>query len=467
MSRRTQRRDFLKTSAAAAAGYWVYGGVSPKESRAANEKLQIACVGVGGKGSSDTDQAGGVGQIVALCDVDEEILNSKAGKFPDAKKYADFRKMLTEMGDKIDAVVVSTPDHTHAPAAVMAMKMKKHVYCQKPLTHSVHEARVMRETAAKMGVCTQCGNQGTAHDKLREAVEVVQSGGIGKVTEAHIWTNRPVWPQAPGITARPKETQEVPKYLAWDLWLGPAPERPFHHGNDPKKKRGTYHDFNWRGWWDFGTGALGDMGCHTANLPFMALKLQYPTSFVGESGELNPETYPAWGKVTYEFPARGDMPPCKVTWYEGRKDGKLVHPPEELQAKVLKQGAKGLPGSGSIMVGDKGILFSPSDYGGSYVLLPEDKFKDYKVPEKTLPRNGGDDPGMKREWAEAIKQNKPSVALSNFAYSGLLTEFILLGNVAIRAQGKKLDWDGEGFKITNNADAQKFLQREYRKGWTL
>jgi predicted dehydrogenase len=453
MTRRISRRAFLQSSAAAGLGYWVLGG----SSRAADgDKINIACIGVGGKGSSDTDHAGNHGNVVAICDIDDGILAKKAEKFPQAKKYNDFRKMLEEMDKQIDAVTVSTPDHTHAVAAMMALKMKKHVYCQKPLTHSPFEARQLRETAAAMKVCTQMGNQGTAGTPLRRAAEIVQAGGLGKVTEVYVWTNRPVWPQAPGITKRPDKSDPVPPNVHWDLWLGPAPERPFVSG--------VYHTFKWRGWWDFGTGAIGDMACHTVNLPFMALKLGYPTSVVAENGDLNPETYPEWAKVTFEFPARGDMPPVKLVWHEGRKNGVLVHPPQDLLARVLKQGEK-LSGSGSILVGDKGLLYSSDDYGQNNRYLPGEIFTDNKTPE-TLPRNGRDDDGMKAEWVSAIKQNKPEVALSNFNYGALLTETILLGNVAMRA-GKKLDWDGEKFKFTNDADANKLLHNEYRKGWTL
>ncbi len=467
MSSRTTRRDFLKQSTLAGVGFWV-GGTSvslAQDKKSANERLNIACIGVGGKGSSDTDQAGGVGNVVAICDVDEDYLNAKANKFSGAKKYFDFRKMLEEMDKQIDAVTVSTPDHTHAPASVMAMKMGKHVYCQKPLTHSVYEARLMRDTAAKMKVCTQMGNQGTAENGLREAVELVQAGVIGKVTEAHVWTNRPVWPQAPKITARPKEEEPIPPYLHWDLWLGPAPLRPYHHGTDRGKKRGTYHDFNWRGWWDFGTGALGDMACHTANMAFMALKLGHPTTVWAECGDLNPETFPSWARVVFEFPARGDMAPVKFTWYEGRKDGQLVLPSEELQAKVLKNGDK-LPGSGSLLVGEKGILYSPNDYGAKFFLLPQKDFEGFKAPAPKLPRNNKGDGGMKSEWAEAIKAGKPEIAMSNFNYAAMLTETILLGNIAIKV-GKKLEWDGPALKFKNSPDADKLIKREYRKGWEL
>jgi predicted dehydrogenase len=447
------RREFLQQTTAAGIGFWVAGGIALGESKSPNEKLNFACIGVGGKGDSDTDQAGNHGNIVALCDIDDKTLDRKAAKYPEAKKYNDFRKMLEEMDKKIDAVTVSTPDHTHAVASIMAMKMGKHVYCQKPLTHSVFEARKMREIARNCRVATQMGNQGTAEDGLRTAVEIIQAGGIGPVREAHVWTNRPVWPQAPGLTKRPK-AEECPSYVHWDLFLGPAPERPYSP---------AYHPFKWRGFWDFGTGALGDMACHTANMAFMALKLGYPTSIVAESGELNDETYPAWARITFEFPARDKMPPVKFFWYEGKRDGKKVLPPENLLSQVLKQG-ESLADSGSLLVGDKGILFSPNDYGAQFKLLPAEAFVDFKKPEPTLPRNGRGDDGMKAEWVKAIKGGPP--AMSNFDYAAMLTETILLGNVAIRV-GKKLEWDGPNLRVTNCPEAEKFIKREYRKGWTL
>src|SRR6516164_489621 len=232
MSRRTTRRQFIQHTGLAGIGFWVAGGLTLGASKAANEKLNFACIGVGGKGGSDTNHVGHLGNVVALCDIDDNRLNEKAKRFPKAKKYNDFRKLLEEMGNSIDAVTVSTPDHTHAPAAMMAIKMKKHVYCQKPLTHNVYEARALREAARKYGVCTQMGNQGSAENGLREAVEVIQSGAIGPVTEAHVWTNRPIWPQAPGLTSRPPDA-EIPKGVHWDLWLGPAPYRHYAKGYHP------------------------------------------------------------------------------------------------------------------------------------------------------------------------------------------------------------------------------------------
>ncbi len=450
MSRRTNRRQFIQQTGLAGLGFWVAGGLTRTFSRSPNEKLNIAGIGVGGKGSSDIDQAGKLGNVVALCDIDDKTLDKKAEKFPNAKKYNDFRKMFDEMGKSIDAVTVSTPDHTHAVAAMMAIKLGKHVYCQKPLTHTVREARELRLAARKYHVCTQMGNQGSAENKLREAIEVVQAGAIGPVTEVHVWTNRPIWPQAPKLTKRPAP-KPVPPHVHWDLWLGPAPERPYADG---------YHPFSWRGFWDFGTGALGDMACHTANMAFRALKLGSPASVSAENGEINPETYPGWATITFQFPARGEMPPVKFVWYEGHRDGKKNLPPKELLH------GENPPGSGSLLVGAKGILYSPNDYGANYVLLPRKNFEGYKPPQPTLPRNGRGDLGMKEEWVRAILENKPEIAYSNFDIAGLLTETILLGNVAMRA-GKKLEWDAENMKFPNSPEAEQFLHFEYRKGWTL
>ncbi len=442
MNRRISRREFVRGTAAGV-GFWAAPRLLFPQDPSPNAKLNIACIGVAGKGDEDTDDAGAE-NIVALCDVDRGRLGKKAEKFPQAKKYQDYRKMLDEMGDKIDAVTVSTPDHHHAPAAMMALKLKKHVFCQKPLTHTVREARLLRETAAQMKVATQMGNQGTADGGLRRAVEIVRSGAIGDVKEVHIWTNRPVWPQSPQITARPRETPPVTAELDWNDWLGPAPQRPYNP---------CYHPFGWRGWWDFGTGALGDMACHTANLPNMALQLTAPTSVSAESEPLNPETYPGWAKVMFEFPARGTLPPVKVMWYEGKRNGQLVLPPAGLLM------GEQFSGSGSLTVGSKGTLFSGDDYGATNKLLPTDRFKDFKDPEPTLPRSRG----HFREWVEACKGGKP--ALSNFDYAGLLTEWVLLGNVAIKL-GAKFRWESEKFRA-DSARANALLGKEYRRGWTL
>jgi predicted dehydrogenase len=378
--------------------------------------------------------------------------------------------MFDEMGKSIDAVTVSTPDHTHAVASMMAIKLGKHVYTQKPLTHTVREARELRLAARKYKVCTQMGNQGSASNGLREAVEMIQAGVIGPVREVHVWTDRPIWPQGAEAILRVPGAREAalaavhrrppsplpspsspPKHVHWDLWLGPSPDRPYAPG---------YHPFAWRGWWDFGTGALGDMACHTANMAFRALKLGYPTSIKAENDDVNPDTYPTWATINFEFPARGDLPPLKFVWYEGQKRYK-----KNLPDRKYFHGEHP-PGSGSLLVGDKGILYSPNDYGAACMLLPKKDFVGYQKPQPTLPRNGKGDLGMKEEWVRAIMENKPEIAYSNFDFAGLLTETILLGNVAMRA-GKKLEWDGENMKFTNASDAEKFLHFEYRKGWTL
>lgn len=439
---KTTRRQFLHYVAATGVGYWAGTSLAPR-ALSANDKLNVAFIGAGGQGGSNLNNIARLGEnIVALCDVDEERARDAFNRFPQAKKYNDFRKMLEEMGKSIDAVVVSTPDHTHAVAAVTAMKMGKHVYCEKPLTHSVYEARVMRETAARMKVATQMGNQGTSFEGLRRGVEAVQDGIVGPIREVHVWTNRPIWPQ--GID-RPKDTPPVPATLHWDLWLGPAPERPYHP---------AYVPFRWRGWWDFGTGALGDMGCHTANLPYMALKLTAPVAIEAEASAFNNETYPTWAIVRYEFPERNGMPPVRLTWYEGSRNGKRVLPPNE-----LFQGQK-VSDSGCLMVGERGTLFSPDDYGARIFLLKDGHSQELTGPLKKLPRS----PGHHAEWVQACKGGPK--AMSNFDYAGPLTEFILLGNVAIRAK-MRLEWDAENLKVKNCPDAEAYVRREYRRGWTL
>jgi len=503
MTSRISRRRFLKASAVSSAGYFFTASAlsAARAGDGPNGKVHFAGIGVGGKGSGDIDQAGALGTVVALCDIDERHLNSKSQKFPDAKKYFNFRQMLDEMGKQIDAVTVSTPDHTHAPASVMAMKMKKHVYTQKPLTHTVHEARVMRETAAKMGVATQMGNQGSAANGLRRAVEAVQAGIIGPVSEAHVWTNRPIWPQAPKIMTRPPESP-TPSYVHWDEFIGPAPMRPYADYEEKRKDRrtgeekitrkGWYHDFAWRGWWDFGTGALGDMACHTANMAFRALKLGYPDSVVAAATDVNPETYPSSAQVTFQFPARGDRIPGKFMWYEGQKNGRFVLPDPKLVKGQSKRGSdefavyfdfeknvwrffdptkkkeedrNKVVSSGSFLVGEKGVLFSPDDYGSDVYVVTENKVERVEGDPKSLPLNNKGDAGMKIEWVEAMKGGPP--AYSNFDFAGQLTETILLGNVAIRMNGEKLEWDGPGMKFTNKPEANRYLHYEYRKGWTL
>jgi predicted dehydrogenase len=382
------RRLFLGGSAAALGYFFTADALSA--ARAADkpsEKLRVAGVGVGGKGDGDISQAGNLMEVVALCDVDRNTLGKKASQFPGAKTFTDARKLFDEMAKEFDAITVSTADHFHTWPAVTAMRMKKHVYCQKPLTHTVWEARLMRETAQKFGVCTQMGNQGSAENGLRRAVELVQDGILGTVKEIHVWTNRPIWPQAPKVMERPKGEYQVPDSLDWEAWIGPAPMRPYAPG---------YHPFAWRGWLDFGTGALGDMACHTANMAFRACELTSPTTIEADATDVNKETYPSSAKIRYEFPARGDKPHQKALtfwWYEGKRDNKKVLPPQDLLDEVLKNGQK-LADSGSIIVGDKAILFSPNDYGAQFTILAgtDELAKGDRTP-KDLPVNGKGDRG--------------------------------------------------------------------------
>jgi predicted dehydrogenase len=492
MTRRTNRRNFLKSTAAASvAGFWVAGrNTSADElaSKSPSERINIASIGIGGKGDGDSEQASKHGNLIAICDVDDMRLERKGKFHPKAERFNDFRKLFDKLGKDIDAVTISTPDFTHAVATMMAIKMGKAVYTQKPLTHDVFEARQLRLAAREYKVSSQMGNQGTSTDGIRAGVEAIRAGAIGAVTEVHVWTDRPTnwWPQSPDIRQRPPE-MPVPSYLHWDEWLGTAPFRPYAEITDsklPKKFAKPYHPHNWRGWWDFGCGALGDMGCHTVNLPFMALKLAHPSTIVAESEELNSETYPAWARVTYEFPQRGELPPVKLRWYEGHQDGKLVQPPQELVEKVVAEHNKilvarkdkrvkdgkvvGLQKGGSIMVGTKGILYSPGDYGNEWYLLPADTYHDFQAPARTLPRNSGsgnNDEDHKIEWLAAIKGGPK--AMSNFDYSGMLSETILLGNVAIRAGGTKLEWDGPNMKFPNAPKVEALLKREYRSPWSL
>lgn len=443
MSQQSSRRDFLQQSSALAAAYWV-GSSSQAwtQETSANEEIRFACIGVEGKGKSDRDDAGRHGHIVALCDIDEERLEKAALKYPKAEKFTDYRDMLDKIGSKIDAVTVSTPDHSHAPAAIRAMRMGKHCFCQKPLTYTVAEARLLRETAAEKKLCTQMGNQGTSASGNREAVEVIRRGDLGPVREVHIWTNRPIWAQGGG---RPKDEPACPPHIHWDLFLGPAKERPYNP---------AYLPFAWRGWLDFGTGALGDMACHTMNMAVRALELFNPVSVEALAdpawqGEAREESYPKQCTIKFEFAARGNLPPCTLTWYDGgRRPDEALMLGEEMKS------------AGSLVIGEKGRMYSPKDYHEEYTLLPHDSFKDIKKPEYIA------SPGHFTEFAQAIKQNKPELAMSNFSYSGRLTETVLLGNVALRA-GEKIMWDGEKMKITNSEAANRYVTREYRKGFEV
>ena len=436
------RHAVLAGSAAAGAGAITRPALSA--SRSPNEKLNIAVIGPGGRGGANL-QGVRSENIVALCDVDDRRAADAFKKFPKAKKYRDFRKMLTEMDKQIDAVVVSTPDHTHAVASVMAMKMGKHCYCEKPLTWCVHEARVVRRTAAKHKVATQMGNQGSASAGLRSGVKVLQAGIIGKVREIHIWSDRPFEEWAQG-KRRPKDTPPVPAGLDWDLWLGPVPKRPYHP---------EYVPTHWRMWQEFGTGALGDMGCHTMNLPVWAMKLGNPTSIEAESSPMNDETYPNWSVVRWEFPARGKLPPVKVTWYDG-----WAHGGKRPYKKWLD--GKRATASGAILIGEKGKFYQTCAFGTTWRLLPDDKFRDNK--EVAAIREATRRVNHHKEWIAACKTGSPTA--SNFDYAARLAETVLLGNVALRVR-KRIQWNAEKVRVMDCPEAEPLINRPYRDGWTL
>ncbi|MEE8451631.1 MAG: Gfo/Idh/MocA family oxidoreductase [Thermoguttaceae bacterium] len=439
MSKIISRRRLLQSTSVAAASLWLPDHRVHGQDPSPNEKLDIAVVGVAGRGGANLGGVSGE-NIVALCDVDSTRLAGAAQRFPKAKTYSDFRKMLDEVDKQIDAVVVSTPDHTHAPAGTAAMSLGKHCYCEKPLTHNVVEARRMAELAVKNNLATQMGTQIHAGTNYRRAVELVQCGAIGTVGEVHVWIGAKFnGPQRPGNVAQPDaptDTPAVPDNLDWDLWLGPAAERPYHP---------TYAPFKWRYWWPFANGQLGDFFCHYCDLAFWALDLRHPTSVEAE-GSVHPESAARWTAVRQEFPARGDRPPVVLNWYNGGAWPAIVKERDVPQW-----------GSGVLFVGEKGMLLS--DYG-KHVLLPESQYADYQRPEPTI----ADSVGHHREWIEACKTGGPTTC--NFDYSGALTEAALLSNVALRV-GEKLQWDAKSLKATNCPAADQYLQRAYRTGWTL
>jgi len=443
MLKRTSRRRFMQVTATTGIGFWVAGGLSAAESNSPNEKIAMASVGVDGKGQSDSNDANAHGVMVAICDVDDKRLDAAAQRFPKAKKFNDFRKMLEEMGKSIDAVTVSTPDHCHAAASVMAMKMGKHCFTQKPLTHTIYEARVMGQIAREKKVATQMGNQFTAFGRLRKLAAMLRGGVLGQVSAVHVWTNRPIWDQ--GI-ARPKP-EPVPSFLHWDLWLGPAPMRPYGRG---------YHPFAWRGWWDFGTGALGDMACHTVNMPYMGLELKDPTTVEAETSGHNKDSYPSWSVIKFQFPGNAWRGPVAMTWYDGGQ-----RPLLDLLKGVLKEKQK-LSGSGCLVIGEKGKLYAPGDYAEQpYTFTGVEEPKEVKYEES---------PGHFEEWVRAIKGGPP--ARSNFHdYAGPLTEVILLGNLSVwtadKGKGKKIEWDAKNLEATNAPEVAHVIKAPYRAGYSL
>ncbi len=446
---RFPRRRFLAATSSAVAALMVVprhmlggtGQTSP------NNKLNIAGIGIGGQGASDLEEVNSE-NIVALCDVDTEYAAKTFNKYPNAKRYKDFREML-DKEKSIDAVVVGTPDHNHAIVSTTAMKLGKHVYCEKPLTRTVYEARAVAQAARAAKVATQMGNQGMAFEGNRLINEWLWAGAIGPVREVHVWSDRPThrgkmplwWAQ--GID-RPKDLPPVPASLDWELWLGPAPFRPYHP---------AYAPFRWRGWWDFGSGGLGDMGIHNLAPVFSALKLGAPLSVQASSTPVFEETVPVAAVVHYQFPARGELPPVSLHWYDG---GLLPERPVELGVDRPLD-----PEDGILFVGDKGKLLVTGWGGERPRLLPDSRDKEYTRPPKTLPRSIG----HHREWLEACKGGPPP--RSNFDFAGPLTEAVLLGSVCIRNGGEKLLWDSQNLKFTNDSEANQYLNYEYRKGWVL
>jgi predicted dehydrogenase len=428
MKNKMTRRELIERGTYAGAAVWLGPTVDPRKYQA-NEKLNIACIGVYNR-AKDNLNAVAHENIVALCDINSTYLEEPAKRFPSAKLFSDFRKVVEMKG--IDAFVVATPDHTHAPASILAMETGHHCYCEKPLTHSVYETRLVTETAAKHKRVTQMGTQIHAESNYRRVVELVKAGAVGQIREVHVWCDKSY-----GGVQRLPEVKPVPKEIDWDLWTGPVKKRPYNPG---------YLPFQWRNWWDFGGGTLADMGCHHIDLPFWALDLRFPTRVKATGPSLEEESTPQQLMVEYDFAARGELPPVKLTWYHGGK-----RPAYFAEAKLPKWG------DGTLFVGDKGMLLA--DYGRK-VLLPESDYKDYHAPPQSIPESIG----HHREWIAACK--KGDTTTCNFDYAGPLTEAVLLGNVSYRV-GQALDWDPIRLKATNCPEADKFIKPEYHNGWKL
>ena len=482
------RRKFVGMTATGLAAFhivpsYAVGGLGHT---APSDKLNIAGVGVGGIGHRDLGKITGQ-NIVALCDVDWDYAAKTFKGYPKAKVYKDYRLMLEQKN--IDAVLVATPDHSHAIIGMAAMREGKHVLIQKPLAHSVYETRVLTETARKYKVATQMGNQGNSSESVRQICEWIWDGAIGDIKEVHAWTNRPIWPQG---LERPTEKMKVPETLDWDLWIGPAPMRPYNS---------AYTPWNWRAWWDFGTGALGDMGCHILDPVFQALKLKYPTSVQGSSSQVNTESAPIASRIKYEFPARENMPklampPLDLYWYDG---GLKPDRPDDLEEGVPMGDGNG----GALFIGSKGKI-ACGLFGDNHIMFPRELRENYTNPPKTIPRIKDNTDGHWNDWVRACKESTENrvEANSNFQYSGPLSESVVMGNLAIRLQelDKKLKWDGKDMCITNILDDEKvsvvtsdkftivngdprfgtkkvkipalassreWIQPTYRKGWVL
>jgi predicted dehydrogenase len=425
----------------------VPGKISP------NEKLNIAAIGVGGMGRSNID-ACATENIAFLCDVDEVRAGNTFAAYPNAKRYRDFRKMFDAEANNIDAVIVATPDHTHAVIAMTAIKLGKHLYCQKPLAHSLHEVRKLTEAAREYKIQTQMGNQGHSSEQIRRLCEWIDDGAIGDVREVHAWSDRPVggdpWSDFP-VMARPEDTPPVPPTLDWDLWLGPARYRPYHPAYCPEK---------WRGWWDFGSGPLGDMGCHILDPAFWALKLGSPESVQATTThyekDVSSETYPRASIVRYQFPARGKMPAVALTWYDGR----LLPPiPKDFDPRQR------FDSNGAVLIGDKGTVMHGSHGAGNLRLLPKKLADDYRQPPQKLTRVPEMKGAHEQDWVRACKDGHP--ASSNFDYGGPLTEMVMLGVLAMRVKDRKLLWNGETMQFENDKEANALINPPYRDGWKM
>jgi predicted dehydrogenase len=441
MSEQRSRRDFLKQATFTGISVVIANKAWGQGNKTANDRVNFACIGIDGKGGSDSEDCKNNGNVVAICDVDSDKLDRAANtRFPNAKKFRDWRKMLDEMGTGVDAVTVSIPDHMHAVASAAAMQMGHACFTQKPLAHSVWECRRLAEIARDKKVATQMGNQGTADGSLRKNAALVRAGALGVVTEVHVWTNRPIWPQGQDLPA-PKDP---PANLDWKLWLGPAADRPFGDG---------YCPFAWRGWWDFGTGALGDMACHTVNLPYMALDLRDPTSVMSETTGTNKISYPKASKISFDFPSNRTRPALKFYWYDGGK----------LPSRDLLPGAS-YRDSGSLIIGTKACLYTPGDYGGGgkFFSLDGKPSTGVDVGEVKYPES----PGHFEEWVRAIKGGEP--AMSNFpGYSAGLAETILLGNMAVWSPDKKIEWDHRAMRARNAPEVAHIVRPELKNGYSI
>ncbi len=437
MTLRTNRRNFLKTTAVAGAGVMIAQDMLADESP--NERIAFASVGIGGKGGSDSGDAANSGDMIAICDTNRNQLKGGERRFKDAKAFEDYREMFDALGDKIDAFTVSTADHMHGIIAAHGMNLGKHCFCQKPLTRTIYEARRLGEIAREKKLVTQMGNQGSAENGLRESAAMLRQGLLGEVKEVVVWSNRPVWPQG----GERGEAKDPPEYLNWDLWLGMAPKRPYSDGQ--------YDPFAWRGWWDFGSGALGDMACHTVNMAFAGLDIRNPTWVQATTSGHNFDSLPKWSIIKFEFPANDWRPGFKFTWMDG---GQRPDPD-------LLDGDKP-DGSGCLIIGEKGKLYSKDDYGGDqkFFRISMDEVNEMRK-KVDFPRS----PGHFQEFANGIKANDPSMCWSNFPdYAGPLTETILLGNLAVwgaseaEKEGPRVEWDAKNLAITNNPEGKAKLE---------